>query len=125
MNMQAMLRQAQNLQKDMLKAKEEVDSTEFSGESSFVKVTMKGTKELISVEISADSLDSDDIEALEDMILVAINEANKKIDLANKQRRVAETRNTELEAKVDRLQAELDYYKALLEGGDDISTNNS
>ena len=52
-------------------------------------------------------------------------EANKKIDLANKQRRVAETKNTELEAKVDRLQAELDYYKALLEGGDDVSTNNS
>lgn len=41
-------------------------------------------------------------------------EANKKIDLANKQRRIAETKNTELEAKVDRLQAELDYYKALL-----------
>ena len=52
-------------------------------------------------------------------------EANKKIDLANKQRRIAETKNTELEAKVDRLQAELDYYKALLEGGDDVSTNNS
>ena len=52
-------------------------------------------------------------------------EANKKIDLANKQRRVAETKNTELEAKVDRLQAELNYYKALLEGGDDVSTNNS
>lgn len=52
-------------------------------------------------------------------------EASKKIDLANKQRRVAETKNTELEAKVDRLQAELDYYKTLLEGGDDISTNNS
>ena len=48
-------------------------------------------------------------------------EADKKIDLANKQRRVAETRNTELEATVDRLQAELDYYKALLEGGGDIS----
>ena len=52
-------------------------------------------------------------------------EAQSKIDLANKQRRIAETRNTELEAKVDRLQAELDYYKALLEGGDDISNNNS
>ncbi len=52
-------------------------------------------------------------------------EADKKIDLANKQRRIAETKNTELEAKVDRLQAELDYYKALLEGGDDVSTNNS
>jgi hypothetical protein len=41
-------------------------------------------------------------------------EADKKIDLANKQRRMVEAKNTELEAKVDRLQAELDYYKALL-----------
>lgn len=80
MNMQAMLKQAQALQKDMLKAKDEIDSQEFVGESSLVKVTMKGTKEVIKVEINAESLDSDDIEALEDMILVAVNDANKKID---------------------------------------------
>lgn len=80
MNMQAMLKQAQALQKDMMKAKDEIDNTEFTGESSFVKVTLKGTKEVVKVEISAESLDSDDIEALQDMILVAINEANKKID---------------------------------------------
>ena len=80
MNMQAMLKQAQALQKDMLKAKDEIDNTEFTGESSFVKVTLKGTKEVISVDIDAESLDSDDIEALEDMIVVAINQANKKID---------------------------------------------
>ena len=80
MNMQAMLKQAQALQKDMMKAKEEIDNTEFTGESSFVKVTLKGTKEVIKVEINAESLDSDDIEALQDMILVAINDANKKID---------------------------------------------
>lgn len=80
MNMQAMIKQAQALQKDMLKAKEEINKTEFVGESSFVKVTLKGTKEVIKVEINADSLDADDIEALQDMILVAINEANKKID---------------------------------------------
>ena len=80
MNMQAMLKQAQALQKDMLKAKEEIDNKEFTGESSLVKVVMKGTKELKTVEISADSLDKDDIEALEDMIVVAINNANKKID---------------------------------------------
>ena len=70
-------------------------------------------------------------QVFQDMVATIIHdrkiakEANKKIDLANKQRRVAETKNTELEAKVDRLQAELDYYKALLEGGDDVSTNNS
>ena len=80
MNMQAMLRQAQQMQKDMLKAKEEIDNTEFTGESSFVKVTLKGDKTVKQVEIDAESLDKDDIEALEDMILVAVNDAQKKID---------------------------------------------
>ncbi len=80
MNMQAMLKQAQALQKDMMKAKEEIDNAEFEGESSFVKVTLKGTKEVVKVEIKAESLDSDDIEALQDMIVVAINDAHKKID---------------------------------------------
>lgn len=80
MNMQAMLRQAQQMQKDMLKAKEEIDNTEFVGESSFVKVTLKGNKELVKVEIDSESLDKDDIEVLEDMLVVAINSANKKID---------------------------------------------
>ena len=80
MNMQAMLRQAQQMQKDMLKAKDEIDNTEFTGESSFVKVTLKGTKEVVNVDIDAESLDSDDIEALQDMIVVAINQANKKVD---------------------------------------------
>lgn len=80
MNMQAMLRQAQQMQKDMLKAKEEIDNTEFVGESSFVKVTLKGNKTVKQVEIDAESLDKDDIEALEDMLVVAINDANKQID---------------------------------------------
>ena len=80
MNMQAMLRQAQQMQKEMLKAKEEIDNTEFEGESSFVKVTLKGDKTVKQVEITAESLDKEDIEALEDMFVVAVNEANKKID---------------------------------------------
>jgi len=80
MNMQAMLKQAQALQKDMMKAKDEIDNTEFVGESSLVKITMKGTKEVTKVEIQAEELDKDDLEMLEDMIVVAINDANKKID---------------------------------------------
>ena len=83
MNMQAMMKQAQALQRDMLKAKEEVDNSEFVGESSLVKVTVKGTKEVVKVEIdSNESLDKDEIEMLQDMILVAVNEANKKVDAA-------------------------------------------
>ena len=81
MNMQAMLKQAQSLQKDMMKAKEEIDKTEFIGESSLVKITMLGTKEVTKVEIdSSDSLDKDDIEMLQDMLMVAFNDAVKKID---------------------------------------------
>ncbi len=81
MNMQALMKQAQKLQKDMMNTKEEIDKTEFVGESSLVKVTMKGTKEVTKVEISHEnSLEKEDIEMLEDMILLAVNEANKKID---------------------------------------------
>ncbi len=87
MNMQAMLKQAQNLQKDMMKAKEEIDKTEFVGESSLVKITMLGSKEVTKVEISKDdSFDADDLEVLEDMILVAVNEASKKVDEATEKK---------------------------------------
>ena len=83
MNMQAMMKQAQALQRDMLKAKEEVDNSEFVGDSSLVKVTVKGTKEVVKVEIdSSESLDKDEIEMLQDMIVIAVNEANKKVDAA-------------------------------------------
>ena len=81
MNMQAMLKQAQKMQKDMLESKSEIDNTEFVGESSLVKITMMGDKKVTKVEIdSSNSLEKDDIEMLEDMIMVAFNDACKKID---------------------------------------------
>lgn len=81
MNMQAILKQAQNMQKDMMKAKEEIDNTVFTGESSLVKVEVKGNKEIKSVKINAEeTIESDEIEMLEDMIMVAINSAFQKID---------------------------------------------
>ena len=81
MNLQAIMKQAQAMQKDMMKAKEEIDQTLFEGTSSFVKVTMDGTKKLTKVEISKDaSLTEEDLEALEDMILLAVNDAMQKVD---------------------------------------------
>ena len=41
-------------------------------------------------------------------------EAQAKIDLADKHRRLVDTKNTELQATIDRMQAEIDYLKALL-----------
>lgn len=80
MNMQAMLKQAQKLQKDMMSAKEEIDNKIFEAKSGKVSIKSKGTKEVTSVEIDADSLDKEEIEMIQDMFLVAVNDVNKKID---------------------------------------------
>ena len=81
MNMQAMLRQAQNLQKDMMKTKEEIDKMEFVGNSSFVMVKVNGKKELLNVKInSTEDFDISDLEILEEMIQIATNDALKQVD---------------------------------------------
>lgn len=80
MNIQAMMKQAQKLQNDMMTEKNKIDNKEFVGKSSFVTVTLKGTKEVESIKIEQEELDKDDIEMLEDLIMVAINDAMKQID---------------------------------------------
>ena len=86
MNIQAMMKQAKKMQKDMMNAKKEIDETIFEGKSSLITVEMKGTKEITKVKIAAESIESDEIEMLEDMILVAVNEAGKKVDAATEQK---------------------------------------
>ena len=80
MNMQAMMQQAQKLQRDMLKAKDEVEGKTFTSKQSLVEVVMKGNKEVLSVKIEAENLDKEDIEMLEDTIVLAVNENIKQID---------------------------------------------
>lgn len=79
MNIQAIMKQAQKLQKDMMKEKEEIDNTEFEVIKSFVKIKSKG-KKITSVSIEMDELSKEDIEMLQDLIQLAINELNEKID---------------------------------------------
>ena len=80
MNIQALMKQAQTLQKDMMKAKEEIDNMTFTGNSSFVTVTVKGNKTVEKVTINNDDITSDDKEMIEDMLVVALNDAFKQID---------------------------------------------
>ena len=80
MNMQAMMKQAQKLQKDMMETQKKIDAMTFEGKSSLVTVVLNGKKELLSVNIDAESLDKEDIEMLQDMIIVAINDAMKQVD---------------------------------------------
>ena len=86
MNIQAMMKQAQALQTNMMKEKEEIDNTVFTGTSSFVTVTVKGNKTIESVKIDAEELSKDDIEMLEDMMVVAINNAMNEIDKVTEQK---------------------------------------
>ena len=64
----------------MMKAKEEINNTIYEASSSIVSVKINGEKKLLEVKIAAEELDKDDIEMLSDMLVVAINEANKKVD---------------------------------------------
>ena len=81
MNIQSLMQQAQKMQKDITKKKEEIDKTNFEGTSEWVKVEMNGKKEIQSIKILFEGpIEDDDKEALEDMIKIAINNATNKID---------------------------------------------
>lgn len=86
MNMQAIMKQAQKLQKDMLEAQNEINNKVFESKSSLVSVKMTGEKKLIEVKIDADKLENDDIEMLEDMFVVAVNDAIKQIEKETEQK---------------------------------------
>ena len=81
MNMQDLKQQAQKMQRDMTKKKEELNKKTFVGTSELVDVTFTGDKKLVSVNIKQDgSLDEDDKEILQDMMVIAVNDAMKQID---------------------------------------------
>ena len=80
--MQQLMKQAQKMQADMEKAQRELEEMEIESESAsgLVKVIMNGKKVVKSVTIDPNAVDTDDIEMLEDLIIVALNEGYKKVD---------------------------------------------
>tara|TARA_Y100001970_G_scaffold50742_1_gene64199 strand:+ start:1890 stop:2207 length:318 start_codon:yes stop_codon:yes gene_type:complete len=85
--MGGLMKQAQQMQKKMAQIQSEIDSLEISGESGggMVKVVVSGKKNILSVDINPDAI-TDDKEMLEDLILVAINDAIKKVDDISKEK---------------------------------------
>ncbi|HIW25437.1 MAG TPA: YbaB/EbfC family nucleoid-associated protein [Firmicutes bacterium] len=82
MNMNALMKQAQKMQKQMEEAQaalaEQVVETTSGGGA--VKVTATGKKEIKEIKINPDVVDPDDVEMLEDLILSAVNEALRQVD---------------------------------------------
>ena len=81
-NMQALMKQAQKMQEEALKAQAEVDEAEVEGQASggLVKVVVTGSKTPVSISIDPSVVDPDDTEMLEDLILAALSDANSKAD---------------------------------------------
>ncbi len=79
-NMQQLMRQAQKMQQQMMKAQEELDAREYEGSAGGGAVACKvsGKRELLSLTIAPEAVDPDDVEMLQDMIVAAVNDALRK-----------------------------------------------
>ena len=75
-----MMQQASELQARLAKAQEELNKTVFevSSGGGAVKVTISGQQKILSVKISPEVVNPQDVEMLEDLILTAVNEAIAK-----------------------------------------------
>ena len=84
MNIQAMMQQAKQMQERMQKqmAEMKVEATAGGG---MVTVVMSGGKQLLSLKIDPEAVSKDDVEMLQDLILAAVNDAQRKVDEALQQ----------------------------------------
>jgi DNA-binding YbaB/EbfC family protein len=81
-NMSNLMKQAQKMQKQMEEKTKEIEEKvwEASAGGGAVKVKVSGKKEVLSVELSEEVVDPDDIEMLQDLIIAATNEALRMME---------------------------------------------
>lgn len=85
-NVNKMLKQAQKMQAELMKAQENMNKEEVEGTSGggMVKVVLNGAQELQSVSLNPEVVDPDDVEMLEDLIMAAFQNAQEKVkELSN------------------------------------------
>lgn len=81
-NMGNLMKQAQKLQQQMEDMQKELETKEYEATSGggAVKVVANGKKQILEVSISPEVVDPDDVEMLEDLVMLACNEALKKAE---------------------------------------------
>jgi hypothetical protein len=84
MNIQQMMKQAQQMQARMQKQMEDL-RVEATAGGGMVTVTMSGTKQVLSLKIDPEAVSKDDVEMLQDLILAALSDAQRKVDEALQQ----------------------------------------
>ena len=75
-NLNQLMRQAQKMQEDMQRKKQEIEETEFTSSvgGGMVEVKMMGNRNLKSISIKPEVVDPDDVEMLEDLVVSAVND---------------------------------------------------
>jgi DNA-binding YbaB/EbfC family protein len=81
MNIQQMMKQAQQMQDRLQKQMAELKIEATSG-GGMVTVVINGAKQIQSLKIDPEAVWKDDVEMLQDLILAAINDAQRKADEA-------------------------------------------
>ncbi|MFV0559863.1 MAG: YbaB/EbfC family nucleoid-associated protein [Enterococcus sp.] len=86
-NMQGMMKQVQKMQKEMVKAQEVLNETTFTGVSTndLVKVTFTGDRKMKDIAIQEGVIDPEDPEMLQDLVILAVNDALAKIEKETEQ----------------------------------------
>ncbi|GJM48730.1 YbaB/EbfC family nucleoid-associated protein [Weissella soli] len=87
-NMQQMMKQVQKIQKEMETEQEKIEATDYIGSApqDLVRATVAGDRSLKDLQIKPEIVDPDGVENLQDMIIIAVNEALKQVDDDTKQR---------------------------------------
>lgn len=81
-NMQGMMKQMQKMQKQMAEAQEKLGEEHLEGSAGggMVKVIVSGDKEVLEVIINPEVVDVEDVEMLQDLVIIATNDAMKKAE---------------------------------------------
>ncbi|WP_041591596.1 YbaB/EbfC family nucleoid-associated protein [Tepidanaerobacter acetatoxydans] len=81
-NMNKLMKQVQKMQQDMAKLQDELQerTVEATAGGGVVKVVASGKKQIVSIEISPEVVDPDDVEMLQDLVMAATNEALQKAE---------------------------------------------
>lgn len=93
MDMNDIMQQAQKMQLELARAQEEVQDMTYTATSGggMVEATALGNGEIESIVINPEVVDPDDVEMLQDMVLVAVNEALRGVAQAGEARMASVT----------------------------------
>ena len=86
MDINKLMQQAQQMQKQLEEANKQLNAMEFEGSASngLVKVVVNGEFKVVSVYIDQSILNAEDKEIIQDLVMIAVNEATDKVDKSKK-----------------------------------------